>query len=650
MKLRASALLRPALLALAFVLLRVTDSTASRYRIRAGRSFPATPPLGVHPVLADLLAFHPGWVTRLQSSHDPGGGNMDNAVDSGTNQNGFQLLFHAKGEGRITRLWMTADSDRDVPHDYLELWIEIDGKTAFRGKPTDLYYGKGPWQNPLVLDAGQASGAYLSWVPFPFHHEAKILFRNKPHYYQVSYGQGPGSSVGPSAEEIARFLSDRWWTSVPPPDHAGRLSRGTPLTVTEGDALLTSLSLNVKPWDLPKLRLRVGGQNAFPASFFFGFTTSNSAKAGSHDPEEIAWPKFENAISASDPKAHRLISRLPIPLAKGERLTLETDDEEGFEVGFGSSAAANGAGPGVHLLTDYREQRGPGTPTTFPVLDHMGPLQLVSQVEEISGGNNGERGFLEGDEMIRIDGMRYPLHLGTGTEDYYNSGFYFMGVHENPLSGLTRFKVLNPEDGWSHATFEYSMYRLHLLDPLVGRSGMRFGWEAGEDGRYENASFRTLMLGYTFSGPREIGRVRYALGKDRRPGDLDLGEPESWISSSIDAERAQQVFSFPVRSRGGRPTRLDIPCPPGDPPLGVLLLRDYDASIAGQSAAVSLHGALLEYFYEPHRNTVRRFAQDAVWLNLLTDDCRSGTIRVELHTGRNPAPWTESAYEAIFYR
>jgi len=643
-------LFRAALFAISFVILLFGHSTASRYRIRAGRSFPATPPLGVNPVLADLLAFHPGWVTRLSSSHDPGGGNMDNAVDAVTYQNGYQTLLHAKGEGRITRLWMTADSDKDVPHDYLELWIELDGVTAFRGKPTDLFYGKGPWQKPLVLDAEMSSGGYTSWVPFPFHHEAKILFKGKAHYYQVSYRQGPGSSLGPTADEIARFLSEEWWRAVPSTDHHGRVSRANPIIVTEGSSLLTTFSLAIAPWDLPKLRLRFGQQASFPASFFFGFTTSKTAKPDARDAEEIAWPKFATALSFSDPTEHRLVSRMPIPLGTGERITLETDDVAGLDVGFGSSFASKAADPGVRLLTDFREQRGPGTPTTFPVLDETGPLQLVSQVEEISGGNNGERGFLEGDEMIRFDGMRYPLHLGTGTEDYFNSGFYFQGVHENPLSGLTRFKVIDPEDGWSRATFEYSMYRLHVLDPLVGRSGMRFGWEAGEDGRYQNASFRTLMLAYAFSKPREIGRVRFALGKDKRPGDLDLGEIDSWVTSSIDAERAQATFAFPIRSRGGRPTRLDVPCPPGEPPAGVLLIRDYDASIPGQSASVSLNGALLEYFYEPSRNTVRRFAEDALWMNLLPDDCRTGSIRIDLSTGRTRGPWTESAYEAVFYR
>ena len=33
--------------------------------------------------------------------------------------------------------------------------------------------------------------------------------------------------------------------------------------------------------------------------------------------------------------------------------------------------------------------------------------------------------FLEGDEMIYVDGEKEAAIKGTGTEDYFNSGWYF---------------------------------------------------------------------------------------------------------------------------------------------------------------------------------------------------------------------------------
>ena len=69
----------------------------------------------------------------------------------------------------------------------------------------------------MVLDHPKSSGAYLSWVPFPYAHEAKIRFKGYPQFFQVSYQQGPGASVGPSADETEEFLRDIWWPRVPAP-------------------------------------------------------------------------------------------------------------------------------------------------------------------------------------------------------------------------------------------------------------------------------------------------------------------------------------------------------------------------------------------------------------------------------------------------
>lgn len=45
-------------------------------------------------------------------------------------------------------------------------------------------------------------------------------------------------------------------------------------------------------------------------------------------------------------------------------------------------------------------------------------------------------GFLEGDERIYIDGSKTPALYGTGTEDFYNSGWYFyQGIYNRPVHG-----------------------------------------------------------------------------------------------------------------------------------------------------------------------------------------------------------------------
>ena len=103
-------------------------------------------------------------------------------------------------------------------------------------------------------------------------------------------------------------------------------------------------------------------------------------------------------------------------------------------------------------------------------------------------GSTGDEALDHGWASVRsaihhVDPQTFlPFQLGTGTEDYFNGGWYFLSTLTNALSGQPRFAVDTPEDGWAHARFEHALYRDHVLDPIVGRAGVHFGFEAGEFG------------------------------------------------------------------------------------------------------------------------------------------------------------------------
>ncbi|GAC1560266.1 MAG: hypothetical protein NVS3B10_18660 [Polyangiales bacterium] len=342
--------------------------------------------------------------------------------------------------------------------------------------------------------------------------------------------------------------------------------------------------------------------------------------------------------------------RIPIPLRAGESVALEVTPGPAVDVRTGVDSVADPLveASGVRFLAAARAQYGPGTETTTPMFEASGAVEMISMVDETAEGIPGNRGFLEGDEMVRVDGMRYPLYLGTGTEDYFNGGWYFFGVHSNPLSGLTRFDVRHDERGWGSAIFEHSMYRHHVLDPIVARDGIRFGMEAGETGSYAPIFLRTLALGYGWPSPAPLARTRYVLDPEQGAGER-FGEPQAWVRSPLDAERAQPPVDFPVRARRDV-TRLTVPCPAGPPPTGMLLVRDYDQSIGGQSASVRVGATLGDPFTEIFRNDDRRFAQDEKWIALGPDDCASGSLRIDVDARGGPVPFVESAYEVVLFR
>ena len=586
---------------------------------------------GLDPILGDLLRFHPTWITRLQSSHDRTGGNRDNDTDGVPIDQGRRVLFQATGEGRITRLWMTANSDTEVPSDYGELWIETDGHTVFRGNPLDFFNGRAAAKSPLVLGFMDSSGGLLSMLPLPYQHDARILFRGDPHFYQVGYRTGVGASSGPDEAQIAHFLQDDWALDAPLMRSVVRA--GPPTVLARGPALVSDLSLEVDPAALPRLTVRIAGGAPFPLSFLFGFTLSASDSANA--PE---WPAVRDVLHRSDPARHRLETRLPIPLQFDETIELAIDGEDS-DVGVSVALSPKGIlSTGVRTRTDFRTHPAPTTDTTFPVFEATSTaVTLVSTVMEIVDTAPGTRAFLEGDEMIRLDGMEQPLLLGTGTEDYFNGGWYFKGVHTNPISGLTRLRVTHPENGWRDATFEYSMYRLHPLDPIVARAGMRFGFEGGELGSFEGSSYRTLAIAYEFPLFREHQHVVF---------EVDDGQGDAVISA-LDAEHAQLPRAFRVR-RGPGTTRLRVPCRSQDALAGMLLVRTFDAARSRQGAFVGVGRDTVGSFFELAANTYRRFAQDELYVELTPDDCVDGAIDVSIQAlhGR---PWSEGAYEARLF-
>ncbi|WP_438043900.1 DUF2961 domain-containing protein [Sorangium sp. So ce128] len=605
-------------------------SSAARHLLGASLAI-APGAASITPVLEDLLSFHPGWMTRSVTTHDPAGGNDDGYRPGVALEGDHRVLFHARGEGRIARIWMTAPR-AELERPDQEIWIEIDGHTAFRGSPGDFFGGRGPWRSPLVLDVDASSGAYTSYVPFAWSSEAKVLFRGVPIYYQITYREGPGAASGPTPEELSRFMTEDWTATLLAPPRRESLSASAPLVLATGPATVSGVDVHIPAGSLNDLSVRIGGQPPIPASFFFGLASSGTDADG-------GWTTFRSALHAAwtpdAAGAGRLATRLPIPLAEGEVLSLEA--APGQEIA-GVEAAVDlaPARRGVRLIAQYRDQMAPGRETTMPLFESDEPLQFVALLEEISGGRPNDRTYLEGDEMIRTDGMSHPLQIGTGTEDYFNGGFYFLGAHHNAFSGLLRFLVVDPEDGWKNATFVHSLYRLHVADPIVSRSGLRFGMEAGPTGAYTPLRVRSLGLSYAFPEHQVIGEQKVRASGRRR-----------LVHSAVDAERLElRRRSWSSEGRGI--TRIEVACP--SDARGLLLLRAYSAANAPQTARVRLDGREVGVLHEMQANPVRSLAEDALWIDLLPEQCGAGERPVlEIDATGSPAPWSERGYTLRFF-
>jgi hypothetical protein len=67
------------------------------------------------------------------------------------------------------------------------------------------------------------------------------------------------------------------------------------------------------------------------------------------------------------------------------------------------------------------------------------------------------------------------LIVSTGTEDYFDSAFFFNGGQFHlEVSGFTHFKEI------STGELEWSAYRMHDIDPIFFTNGFRYHWRNGD--------------------------------------------------------------------------------------------------------------------------------------------------------------------------
>jgi len=81
----------------------------------------------------------------------------------------------------------------------------------------------------------------------------------------------------------------------------------------------------------------------------------------------------------------------------------------------------------------------------------------------------------EGDDMIFIDGDRFPTLNGTGTEDYFNTAWCPKSLFTHPYYGYAR---VNDDIGWLGRTH---VYRFHIADPIYFDKSFKFTIEHGHN-------------------------------------------------------------------------------------------------------------------------------------------------------------------------
>ncbi|MCT2587867.1 DUF2961 domain-containing protein [Actinophytocola gossypii] len=622
-----------------------------------------------------------GWDTyrRLDLLPDLASGSQTKQFSSfarnGSNDDGFVgrysclrtggpgcVLAEDRGPGELQSIWFTRDNGDVTATGNIR--IVLDGVTVLDTNLQRVVNGDlgAPFVWPLVTNADQTSGGVTIKVPMPYRESMLVTTTNNPLFYHVGYREFA------TADGVARFDQDDPATDVvntlrqagrldPKPAQPGArtetatVSPGPGATATladlDGPAAITGLRLRVPDSadteaNLAGLRLRItfDGRTTVdsPVGEFFGAGLGERdvrALMFGMDPNPGGWYSAWWMMPYASSATVRLVNTTGGRISGIEaEITHAPNARWATELGPGGGSG--------HFTTDSRH--GETTQARdWIVADQPGRGRFlgVSQTvrNSVPGGN--ERGYLEGDERIHVDGSRSPQFHGTGTEDYYESGWYYnRGEYSGVFTGNTGHRIRTG----SCAVECDSMYRIQIGDAVSYTAGLRFGIEHGPQNDMPVAESSTAFL-YTrqdvASRTTDTVVVGDAGSRAAHAYTESGGADQYGLTAVYEGDEDHDALTAQVRSTGGA-VSFRLAVDPGN--QGVRLRRTSDQNTAYQSAAVTVDGRPAGTWVQALGNTFQRWLDDDFTLPAALTAGKS-TITVRLVP--NGPRWTASRYEAL---
>lgn len=450
------------------------------------------------------------------SSYDRTGENNDGFSGNYSKlwvEDGNSVLAVMEGPGVVERIWFTHSLHKrpgllDLQGEHIRIYLDGNEKPAVDIPLEDLFRGQLPqFPSPLV---GENQGGYYCYVPIPYRDECKIeVDGTAVKFYQITYTKLPTANrLGTFSMEMASrpklslSRAVRLWSNL-----------GEPAALELKNAEWTEVDLAIEPDQMQKIDLPVGHRmvravlfegnkeqldavrNAqlqfswdaqqkpavdLSGEFFFcqalGKTNYRSLLTGSNDRgwyNFMPMPYRESASvtvhAVGKPVSGKLrVATVPVPT-----------DVDMKKLGYLHSAYEENLPTQSEVYHTFLKQEGTG---------HYIGTYLVT-----SGETDQKLPFwLEGDESFTVDG-NLDIH-GTGSEDYFNCGWYAVEGRLNgpggaPVHGFPVYRL--QDDRYNMAT----AYRWHLADPVPFETQIDAKIEHGPDNR-QKADYRSAAFYY----------------------------------------------------------------------------------------------------------------------------------------------------------
>ncbi len=620
----------------------------------------------------DRLPYLSAETQTLQvSSFDRSGGDLDISTGNKNGSGGCLasggagcVIAEDRGAGEVDSIWFTRDGGNLTRMGSIR--VELDGRTVVDAPLQSVVDGGlgAPFVWPLVANAAQSPGGDYLKVPMPYRQSMRISVTSHLEYYHVDYRRFPTadgvttfSTSDPALDVIATLRAAG--TSDPKPaatiaTHQNRvveIPANARLAIAEsaGPGTISALRLRLPgPTDqaLAGLRLQIEFDGEMmvdsPLGEFFG------SGLGADNVRSLMF-----ATSRQPDGSLALSAWWPMPFARTASVTLvntTADPAPGIDSDVVTApdrqwAAALASGRAGYFTA--RSHAGPTTPgQDWMFADEHGHGKFVGVSHTIRGSrmktsfSDDAPYFLEGAERVYTDGAMSPQWYGTGTEDFYEGGWYFKnGKHFSaPLTGQPDQRTATG----GCADYCVAVYRLMLAEAIDYHSAIRFGIEHGKRNMvqpdYSSTAFLYTQPNVTSTPADDVG-----------PGDpvsrilhgyTDADATDQLLVSQYEGNDDARPVAALVRATNAAIT-FDAQISPDNG--GILLRRTSDQSIGYQSADVAIDGAPAGIWLEPRSNVFHRWLDDTY---LVPDSLTAGKSRVRITLTPIPGapPWTASRY------
>lgn len=464
----------------------------------------------------DLLPqFQKDVAVKQLSSYDTTGGNDDGFSGRFSylrKENGTLVIADLKGSGVIQRIATPTPSQ-----DTIQFYFDGEKTPRIELKFIDLFSGeKYPFLRPVV---GNEVGGYYCYLPIPYKSSCKIVLKGKRmQFFQIQYRELTKDQTVSSFPQKFSKEDDQALTSVINVWKKSGENILSLLPETKSNLKTVTKNVVLKPGETKSIFSRTSGGRVVGIELTPQLQINNQLKdlilRAHWDDEPVAAINspvsdfFGYAFGKPSMQAMLVGVRngvhycyMPMPFSKSANIELEflksplnqtAEIPVTVTVYYTETKLSENEGK---FYAEWKREKNPEMGKPYQILSKTGRGHYVGTLLQAQGLNSGMTLFFEGDDECFVDGeMR--LH-GTGSEDYFNGGWYAMAdrwdqAFSLPMHGCLAYSIPLAHTGG---------YRFLMTDKISFEHEIKLSIEHGPENNKIPADYTSVAFYYCDAPP-----------------------------------------------------------------------------------------------------------------------------------------------------